>query len=284
MRHVFTDISQVAHLWANQQQDSAKNSGHNFYFSGKTIYSYGSHFPIAKHAANDKGEACVLFTERSYSNTTAKHIIATRQACRHLNLIYCYSPEASHAENFKYWLNNIETISRNLPRSRKPEIYLSQISQVADTVKKYTDFFDIAIPETLQVAMNIGNKDQYSEYWAKKVELEKLEAIRVQKELEKRHKKELKKWVAGETHRLYVHNGYDYLRLDKEDNRIQTTQAVQIPFEIGKRFWESLKSGSVQPGHKILDYTVDAINGTVKIGCHTFKTDYLIKFGEKIFN
>ena len=37
----------VAHLWAHKSQDFARNPGHNFYFHGDTIYSYGSHFPVA---------------------------------------------------------------------------------------------------------------------------------------------------------------------------------------------------------------------------------------------
>ena len=33
--------SMVAHLWANESQESA--NGSNFYFEGQSIYSYGHH-------------------------------------------------------------------------------------------------------------------------------------------------------------------------------------------------------------------------------------------------
>ena len=39
--------SEVAHLWANQIQDEARDSRKSFYFEGRTIYSYGAHFTIA---------------------------------------------------------------------------------------------------------------------------------------------------------------------------------------------------------------------------------------------
>lgn len=283
MKHVFTDISHIAHLWANQLQDSARNSG-NFYFEGKTIFSYGSHFPIARHVTNERGENAVLFTERGYSVTTSKHISVVRQAASHLNLIYCCHPSvADHSNNFTFWVNEAEAFGQKLLKAKKPEIYLSEIAQIAQRVNKYAAFFDLTIPETLQAALSIGNKAEFLQYKDKKEEFEKQEKLRAQKELEKRHKKELAKWLKFETHRLYVHNGLDYLRLNVTDKRIETTQAVQIPLEIGKRFWQSLKSGKVQVGHKILDYTVNSINGTVKIGCHTFKTDYLLKFGESVF-
>jgi hypothetical protein len=64
----------VAHTWAYQTQNEAFTPNRSFYFYGPTIYSYGSHFPIAKHATNSKGENKILFTTRKYSNTTAKHI------------------------------------------------------------------------------------------------------------------------------------------------------------------------------------------------------------------
>lgn len=62
--------AEVARLWARKLQDHA--SGSHFFFRGKTIYSYGGHFPIARHATW-RGKPCVFFTKRRYSNSTAVH-------------------------------------------------------------------------------------------------------------------------------------------------------------------------------------------------------------------
>lgn len=59
----------VAHVWANKSQDEARNSGETFYFTGPTIYSYGSHFAIAHHLDN----GVVLWNNAGYSNTTSRH-------------------------------------------------------------------------------------------------------------------------------------------------------------------------------------------------------------------
>src|SRR6266403_280024 len=49
MRHVLTN-SEIPHLWAHQTQEHARNGGNgSFYFRGATIYSWGSHFPIATY-------------------------------------------------------------------------------------------------------------------------------------------------------------------------------------------------------------------------------------------
>lgn len=71
-RHVYP-TSEIAHLWAHQSKPDARNSQGNFYFQGDTIYSYGSHFPIARHIEHD-GKKAILFVDHSYSNTTSKHI------------------------------------------------------------------------------------------------------------------------------------------------------------------------------------------------------------------
>lgn len=65
--------SEIAHLWAHQSKPEARNPHGNFYFEGDTIYSYGRHFPIARHIEHN-GKKAILFVDHGYSNTTAKHI------------------------------------------------------------------------------------------------------------------------------------------------------------------------------------------------------------------
>jgi hypothetical protein len=63
----------VVHVWAHRLQESGRNSTGSLFFSGDTIYSYGRHFPIARHVTDKHGRACVLFTTRDYSVTTTGH-------------------------------------------------------------------------------------------------------------------------------------------------------------------------------------------------------------------
>jgi len=279
MKTVFTDISKVAHLWANKVQDTARNSG-NFYFNGNEIYSYGSHFCIAKHVINNAGESAVLFTERTYSNTTAKHISVVKQACRHLKVIYCYNPHNYHSDNFSQWQKEIESIASNLTRAKKPEIYLNKIDSVKHRINEYAAYFSLTIPDGLIAAMEITDKGKYSAYVDIKEKLRIESEKKAQKELQKRHNDELKKWLNLETNRLYVHGGLDYLRINK--GRIETTQAVEIPLELGKRLYTCIKDNTLEVGQKVLDYSVQSIGQEIKIGCHTFKKSYLLQFGSKL--
>ena len=62
-RTVF-DNSMVAHVWAQQGQDFGRSNNGNLYFEGPTIFSYGSHFPIASFTDLRVGaRRVVLFTE-----------------------------------------------------------------------------------------------------------------------------------------------------------------------------------------------------------------------------
>ena len=76
-RYTNTD---VAYLWADRAKQSASNSMHSLFFEGDTIYSYGYHFPIARHVENTQGERAVLFTTRRYSVTTEHHKSVVRAA------------------------------------------------------------------------------------------------------------------------------------------------------------------------------------------------------------
>lgn len=282
MKKVFTDISQVAHLWANQLQDEARNSG-NFYFNGKTIYSYGSHFPIAKHVTNERNENAVLFTKRGYSNTTSKHIAVSRQAANHFNIIKCDRPNATHEENFERWKIEAELSAAKLQKAKKPELYLNELAHIQSEVNKYAQFFGVDIPTILSTILSIQNKNEYNTYNEQKTAILEAERLKKEAELIKQHKKELAEWKKGKTSRLYVRIGTDYLRLNNESQRIETTQAVKIPLELGKRLFYSIKENRLKVGDKVLDFEVNEVGAQIKIGCHTFTKKYLLQFGAQVF-
>lgn len=84
MRQVVSP-QEVSHLWAHRRQDYATNQGRSFWFRGDTIYSYGTHFPIARHLPN----GAIAFTTSSYSISTNRHVSVVRQAIpSHKTLIF----------------------------------------------------------------------------------------------------------------------------------------------------------------------------------------------------
>ncbi len=122
MRKVY-DRDMVAHLWANQSQDEARESGYRMYFEGKIIYSYGSHFPIARIVDGNT----ILFTSREYSSTTSNHKHTVRCAIdrsRYMvftvdNVLADY--KATHKENYNKLLNEYNyLLEKGQYKSRLP--------------------------------------------------------------------------------------------------------------------------------------------------------------------
>src|ERR1700744_5453986 len=115
-----TAMWDIAHEWAYDSEGKGIGTAANILYANGIIYSYGSHFVIAKHVRNGKGERAVLFTERTYSQTTAKHISAVEGAVSHLNLIFVPDPALSHEELFDNWHVQMVNIAHHLEGAKRP--------------------------------------------------------------------------------------------------------------------------------------------------------------------
>lgn len=280
MKKVFSN-SELTHIYSQQQQTEGRNSNGSFHFYKETLFSYGSHFAICKFIMNDSGDGILLFTERTYSNTTAKQISLAYNATLQHNKIFCGYPNGTHEENFKYWIIQAENVATKLIKAKKPIKYLNELEVIQEKANKYSNFFNIAIPEKLGMLLNIKDKNEFIQYNELKNEFikkeEKLKKLRTKKEF----KEAFKKWLNLETAYLYNRINFDFLRLN--DENVETTQGVKIPLEIAKRIAKKLENNTLNVGDKILNYDILEMGKDIKIGCHTFNRNYLLKFSSKLF-
>ena len=80
-RKVFDSPEEVAHAWAHQTQKEASFRDHQMYFEGRSIFSYGSHFEIARLLDIPSEEnPVVIFDNSTHSNTTTGHQSAVKSA------------------------------------------------------------------------------------------------------------------------------------------------------------------------------------------------------------
>jgi hypothetical protein len=251
----------VAHLFNGQHQTEATTQTRNFYFNGTRIYSYGSHFCIAKFVDHNT----LLFTERGYSNSTAKHIRITASATSNRDKIYCAYPDRSHEANFDFWINNAERIGQNLLKARKPAKYISELNSIQYRAEKYASYFNIEIPFRLKNILDVTNADQYMAHASSVAEFNKQEERRKAREQAKAHAKQLKDWRAFKVSSIYGRNEYDYLRISGTD--FETSQRVKIPVSIGLRLYKTIRT--LKAGEPFLSYYVQEITSTfIQIGCH----------------
>jgi|SRR6185437_7625471 len=287
MKTVFSP-QDVAHKFAHQLQSEARNSGNTLFFENDRIYSYGKHFCIARFKTNEIGEKALLFTTRGYSNTTAKHISIVRSATNHLNVIFCNDPNDSATLNIEAFENNIKNALTGILNARKPEKYIDAAEYVFNQLEKYCAFFGLSIPADAIELIESAKTGQYKEYLAKeaiRIENEKKEA---QLRAVQQFKKQLTKWRKGEGRLLYNRPlDRDYLRYNGK--RIQTSQGIEIPLEIGKRVYnrilKTVKTGGCfgECDFKVLDFDVKEVTAKlITVGCHKIEMTEINKIAKQL--
>lgn len=85
IKRVFSNSTQVLHLWANQSQSDARSA--NVFFEGDSCYSYGYHYKLGQ-LIKVKGQTIAVINSRGYSVTTAKHIRDAYYAASHMPRLY----------------------------------------------------------------------------------------------------------------------------------------------------------------------------------------------------
>lgn len=151
----------VARVWLRQSQDyGQERSGGSFYFQGDTIYSYGSHFPIAKLVTFPNGESGILFTTRTYSSTTSRHASAVWQAVRnsYRRVVCCSDPSVvtNHRDNMQSFKYAMDSIATKHAKARKPELYAGDILAQAEMAREYCEVMMIEVPTWAQLPRGIA--------------------------------------------------------------------------------------------------------------------------------
>lgn len=147
----FTDMNNkmVAHLWANEQQESA--FGSNFYFNGASIYSWGTHFEAGRIVRNKRGEIAYLINEERYSSSTSQHQSYIRSAIPLGAMIFSVGYNMNNLGNMLFVVNQLEAIKDSAERYRKArtEISYRNIWEPFKSLMAYIKFFDLGTPKQL---------------------------------------------------------------------------------------------------------------------------------------
>ena len=267
-KQVFSDTMDVAHLWAHQKQDYARNSGDNFYFRGKSIYSYGSHFEIAR-IIEDK--VC-LFTSATYSNTTAKHIGCVKAAMPYdwkvFKVAKFHGPvkkggweEESITKNIENYASNIEDLVKKQKTARKVD-YTQSIRNEAKELSDYVDYFKVSrlLPKHYKFLLETENvtNEMFLEKFGLVHNAKLKERQTKERKLAKETKQKIAEWLEGKHDKGYI-MGYMkdqiYLRLVDEpfhneegkdlkfvcSGKVQTSKAIEIPASEAMKLYDGVR-------------------------------------------
>lgn len=273
----------LAHIWA--QQTKAHGRASNLYFEGATIYSYGSHFPIARFIENAKGRA-VLFTTRTHSVSTSAHISAARGALCGLGVPVFHVQDPTAAVRTEVRMDyeaRISELAEKAARSRKyGEMIIGQARELAKEANTAAQFFGfrwrLALPE-----LSAESLAKIRETIAKRTKAQRAKEAKRAKAKLAEYNTRCAEWRAGKdvsTHAAGLGVAPDTMLRVKGDI-VQTSRGAEVPADHARRIWPIIqrvvRTGQAykRNGHTehIGAFAVDAIDvdGTMRAGCHTIK-------------
>jgi hypothetical protein len=304
MRHVYP-TREIPHKWAHQTQAEARNPSGNLYFDGPTIYSYGSHFPLARICTRKDGAKLVLHNSGSYSVTTSKHQGRVRCACPdswdQINVPYP-THSGRHSENVAYLVKLAADLLASAQRSqslRRVEWKQEDAFKALENASTYLGFFGIrrkapAIPTAAwfaaeERARRIENPDPASKDKRERASAARKQATYARERLaeitreigapdyrEMAHRTDWRLFGAFDTSGAYARYSPSMLRLAAD--QIETSAGASIPAAHAARLWrvvERCRASGVPYQHNghsehAGDYRVDSIDadGTLRAGCH----------------
>ena len=264
----------IVEAWAHKQTDDLSHG--NIHVKGDTIYSYGSHFPAARHI-----DGIVLITNQWFSVTTSVHTALVRYAVNHIrsfevpNVMVKSKPE--HKVNYKSILADANEAMRKASTARsRRESLINQACTLTDKANQYSRFFKLGYKtksinvEDLSTIRAKVKKQQAADLRKRK----KLEA-----ELKKQGARKIQKWRKGELDCLGNIGRYLPVTLRVKDGKVETSKGVNFPVEHAPLAWKVIKRcvdrgvSWKANGHtiKLGHYQVNSISskGVLKAGCHT---------------
>lgn len=278
MKKVFPNSETVMHVFAQRTQNEGRTSSGNVYFdSMDKIYSYGRHYLLA----NFIDENTIMINDSGYSVTTSKHISQIRYATSQYKQFFTTQTDIEKV------YNTVQENLKSLANARKPEIYINAIININSKLNEYLKYIrgttkakkDKRYREIIKIVESL-NTD--SEGLKEKLTLQKKQAkAKAERLAKKKIKEALPKFENYEINSFRI-NDFDYLRISKDGERIETSQNVSVKVKEARLLYKMILAGKDIKGHKIGYYTVNSINGTLKIGCHNINIDSMHKVGKQL--
>jgi len=278
----------VAHAWANQTNKGKRGS--NFFYDGKSIYSYGYHFEVGRIVETEKGNEIVLLNNASYSVSTNRHQSYARQACNHIeSFTLPLNKDArlpftnyNFVVFFRHYGNIVIESSKKAMRSRKySDLHLKDAVKAVDDWNKLRSYFPslcegikrLTLPSDIQIKKlnDQDKKERAKERKEKQARIEREEDAWLN--YEKNYVSRMAKCLLRQRQVSYIPDQGcpPQTRLVDE---VETSQGARVPLQDAKLFFNAIKRFKDSPKacldrFKVGDFRLSNLtpNGA-NIGCH----------------
>lgn len=279
MRTVFSNNSEVAHVWAQRTHSYGRNQNGSLFFNGDDLYSYGYHCLLGEFISNENGEVAVIINTDYYSATTARHSSLVWSATTHYTQF-----ERKYTEERRV-INLLNDLESKLLKARKPLIYIDEANAIINAYSDYLKFKHgrAVLPESVLEAFKPFqlNSDELKALQEKDRERRKREA---QKEKE-RLKIEINAFLNYKIDYISNYKISDaYVRISKDKKYIETSKGVKVPVKEARALYNKILKGEDIKGFKIGYYTVISLKSKLKIGCHSINLKNMHKVGKQLLS
>jgi hypothetical protein len=277
--------SQVIHAWAHQTGRHTRASNGNVFYDGRTLFSYGRHFPVASIVTDVTGRDVVLHSAGSYSVTTSGHQSAARQATNHMPgfTVNDVMPrgELGHRSNFNALVGKAGEVFDKAKRARSNrEWKLAEGDRLLRDAAGYARAFglaDVNVPTPEDLCATVEELRQA----AKRLEAERREAARLAAiEHKRKQRDDIRAWLRGEPGVRAPRTAIPMVRV--KGDTLETTWGASVPLEDALRVYRVAQHKRGQNGSTyetakpVGDFgraTIDG-KGVIRVGCHTIPFRY----------
>ena len=290
-KQVFS-TGEIPHLWAHKVQSSARNAQGNLFFNDSSIWSYGSHWEIARHVTTKRGNA-ILWNSDSRSVTTSAHTqevlsaippgVPKFRVTRLQQFDLKYYPKDQHAKQLEGYAKDIEQHLLKAVRARSSynkEYYQGKAQGLTEERNAYVLFFGLrnkplADVPALDSAQMEGIKAK--EALRKKIETAKAKAEKAARLV--RMAEAIEDWKNGTRNLGGSYSWHEVpTMLRVKDGNVETSRGATVPIAHAKRALTLVRAvlsrgetwhtngHTCHLGHYKLN-SIDA-DGTLRAGCH----------------
>jgi hypothetical protein len=275
----YSNHQNCAHAWAHQLSPNGHAS--NLYFEGPTIFSYGSHFPIATLDENR-----VFFTTEGYSVSTSKHKCRVHSAVSHLKIVYVKhvplgtdpaSDESFIRKNIEDWISEIQHFIITLDKYPRRLSLLKEIDYLISLLRTFIGELGISPDDNLQQVLDHPSLNAIAELnAARKLKAAKAEQKRLAL-LSKLFTGLLTAWRTDLNCNGSLHNPIDsnlaYLRWNDHIQCVETSKGIQVPLEVAKKCYDFLHSvlpeGCSDCDFSLMGFQINSVSPEyLNVGCH----------------
>jgi hypothetical protein len=291
MRKILSNSSEVFHFWANKVQSEGRAG--NVFFDSDKVYSYGSHFCIARHLPN----GVVAFTTRSYSNSTAKHIYGAMRAANHIHKVYCNDPSESGFSNMRHAQQAIVEALNDAEKPRIRQLTRDKCKARALKIAEQANEYLHALPESERMGCTRFDTTGLEHIRVVMQEHEETQRRMAAEAAIERNREAAERLIAWRVDPTIYTNGFyalpvalrlrtgadqypndpagtHWLQADK--TVIQTSHGAEIPVSFASRLWAMIEA--VRSTGRAMEnigkpcgvYTLNTIraDGSIVVGCH----------------